>query len=57
MVAIMGHNEYGNHLKYMVFMFFDVLKKQILKVEEIALGYMIKGFEQNIGFQTIPLRN
>ncbi|PZX66762.1 hypothetical protein LY54_01166, partial [Salegentibacter mishustinae] len=38
-----GHNEYGNHLKYMVFMFFDVLKKQILEVEEIARGYMIKG--------------
>lgn len=52
-----GHNEYGNHLKYMVFMFFDVLKKQILEVEEIARGYMIKGSGQRIAFQTIPIRN
>jgi hypothetical protein len=57
MAVISGHSEYGNHLKYMVFTFFDVLKKQILKVEEIALEQVIKASEQGIGFQTIPIRN
>tara|TARA_R100000687_G_scaffold29477_1_gene24564 strand:+ start:301 stop:474 length:174 start_codon:yes stop_codon:yes gene_type:complete len=57
MAVITGHSEYGNHLKYMVFMFFDVLKKLVLEVEEIAIGYMIKGSGQTIGFQTIPIRN
>ncbi len=57
MAVITGHSEYGNHLKYMVFRFFDVLKKQILKVEEITIGYMIKGSRQTIGFQTSPIRN
>lgn len=52
-----GHSEYGNHLKYMVFTFIDVLKKQILEVEDIALGVVITGFKQNIAFQTIPIRN
>lgn len=57
MAVITGQSEYGNQLKYMVFRFFDILKKQILKVEEIAIGYMIKGSGQTIGFQTSPIRN
>jgi 23S rRNA maturation-related 3'-5' exoribonuclease YhaM len=57
MIVITGHKEYGSHLKYMVFTIFDILKKHFLRVEEIAIGYMIKGSGQAIGFQTIPFRN
>lgn len=57
MVVITRLNEYGNHLKYMVFMFFDILKKQLLEIKEIALNRTFKTSEQQIGFKTIPTTN
>lgn len=57
MAVITGHNEYGNQLRLLAFMFFDILKNQILKVEEIDARLIIKDSGQAIGFQTIPFRN
>lgn len=57
MVAITGHSEYGNPLNYMFYMFFDIMKKQILKVEEITLTHVYSSSEQCIGLKTIPIRN
>jgi hypothetical protein len=57
MVAISGHSEYGNPLNYMFYMFFDIMKKQILKVEKITLTLVFRSSEQCIGLKTIPIRN
>lgn len=57
MIAITRHSEYGNPLNYMFYMFFDIMKKQILKVEEITLTPVYRSSEQCIGLKTIPIRN
>lgn len=50
-------SNYGTPVIFKNISFFDILKKQILKVEEIALRPMCSSYERAIGFQTIPFRN
>jgi len=57
MAAIKGHSEYGNPLNYMFYMFFDIMKKQILKVEKTTLLPVYRSSKQCIGLKTIPIRN
>lgn len=57
MAVISGHSVYGNRLKYMVFTFIDILKKQVLEIEESVLKSNISSSGRGIAFQTIPLRN
>ena len=53
----MGIFEYGKIAYFSVFMFFDILKKEVLQIDNICKHIVIAGLRQKIGFQTIPLRN
>lgn len=52
-----GVNIYGRPIVFNDISFFDILKKEILKVEEICLRTVITGLGSVIGFPTIPFRN
>lgn len=53
----MGIFEYGKIAYFSVFTFFDILKKEVLQIDNICEHIVIAGLRRKIGFQTIPLRN